>query len=346
MPEELTIDAVTEPSAPAGNQSQTEPAGNQDNRTPVSTETTPGDSTQGTTQTDAGEAAEYTEEELDSIALEQMDINRVPEDRRDVYGKVIKEKKAWQADYTRKYQEIAEFKKQQAQQLPPTKDPMERLNRAYQAGNQSEMGRVFGEYNQAISQVREAILNEKAVDPFSPRIAELEKVEFRLDKESKILQGHVYNLNQNTQFIDKLTSDSEMEILKEVPDFKKKDPEFYKFARTELELDDNIIHGMTDAVAWTQIFASRGYPNAVEMGKKVPAVIMKAISKMYDRYNVGRRIETKIKEPVPLARGGMGGGTNRQGKNADALFDTAKRTGTTEDFAAYLAASSKQKQRR
>ena len=306
MSDELHIDAGAEPSKPAGNQPQAEPVGEQGNQGIVSTETSRADSTdvsRGTTTPDEG-VLEYTPEELSKLALEQVDIARVPENARAFYEKGQKEKKELQADYTRKSQELAEMKKSQAQQLPPTKDPMERINRAYQANNEAEMGRVFGEYNQAISQINEALLNEEAKDPFSPKIVEMKKVLFRLDKESKLLQGHVYNLKQQTTFIDNLNRDSRAEIVKEVPDFEKKDPEYYRFSKAELGLDDDTIHSMTDAVAWTQVFQSRGYPNAAEMGKRIPAMIMKAVGKMYDRFNVGKEVQTKIKEPVPLARGG------------------------------------------
>ena len=215
---------------------------------------------------------------------------------------------------------------------------MERINRAYQVNNEVEIGRVFGEYNQAISQINEALLNEEAKDPYSPKISDMKKALFRLDKESKLLQGHVYNLKQQTNFIDNLNRDSRAEIVKEIPDFEKKDPEYYRFSKTVLGLDDDTIHSMTDAVAWTQVFASRGYPNAVEMGKRIPATVMKAIGKMYDRFNVGKEIVTKIKEPVPLARGGALGGGGKQGKNVASLYDQAVKTGKNEDWESYLVA--------
>ena len=95
MPDEQTIDATIEPDESAGNQPQAEPVGELGNRSRINRDFTEDstDVSRGTTKPDEG-VSEYTPEELSKLALEQIDIARVPEDRRTFVEERQKERRS------------------------------------------------------------------------------------------------------------------------------------------------------------------------------------------------------------------------------------------------------------
>lgn len=270
----------------------------------------------------------YTAEELQKLEFDQLKPDRIPPEVANIYKKFEDDKKKFQADYTRKTQELSRQREElQATNIPrpPQVNVPENVMRSYMQDPQ----RTFDITENHIRNLQRAKIQARQ--------------EGDLDKETK-LEGELLNAQDTMRDLDKLNRyygeyssyvnnalyGVNMEVRQMIPDFDKKADKLTEFTKKSLGLTQE------DVVYWSDPM------NHMHAPKGAVARLLKAIDNLYGKektFDALKGKEVKTGQKVE----GAGSGGHRVDKDAKikASYDKAKKAGTTEAWAEYFSEKDK-----
>lgn len=315
MPEELTEDAFETEPTPAADNLITEPASRPvDNQGQASDQSPQADPNAVRTTVQTEQVQYYKPEEMRSLKLEELNSAKIPPEMKPWYDsmrsaqtKSSQELAAQRKQFNEQQQQFQEWQRQsQVQQNP--------REAAYRAYLQNPQAFIDALHQQIDSLDIVDPLDEAKYQESRKTIRSLERMrdQFVL----KAQQESEYNRN-----LSSIESQTNLEILKDVPDYEKKAPKLRDFAETKLKVSKDLVNLLIDP----KVF-----------GKHTPEIV-RAINIMYDIVNVGEKIKEKDnKIPNRLESPGSGLPENKDAKMSN-ILDGLKKSNSTDNIAQVLS---------
>lgn len=312
MDKELTVDDLkSEPTVAADNLAQ-EPAGDDVDNQGKTSPTQSADPDESRTTADDGRVQFYKPEEMRELKLEELNSARIPPEMKPWYDsmraaqtKSSQELAAQRKQFQEQQQQFQEWQKQNQSQ----QDPREAAYKAYLQNPQN-----------FLDALHQQIDSLEAIDPLDE--AKYHEARKTIRSLEKMKDQFVLRAQQEAEYyrnLSRIEAQTNVEILKDVPDYEKKAPKLRKFAETELKVSSNLV----DLLLNPKIF-----------GKHTPEIV-RAVNIMYDIVNVGNKIKGKD-NPNRLEAPGSGFHENNEAK-MNVILDGLKKSTSTDNIAQVLS---------
>lgn len=224
------------------------------------------------------EVTPYTPNELQSIPLERLESNRIPEQVRPFYDKALEEKKLLQSGFTQKAQELAEYKKRMEQGNQPAT-----IEQLFDQNPIETMKRIN-------SEIASRRLAQAQTEPFSDEekslrmdLAKLENLKEELNQRAIDNQlKQIENEKVNTRF-EALITDTVSKVKNEFKDYDSRRPEIEKFAFSQGYTEQEI-GLLTDPRIVGQAMAIKNF---------------KLMNALYEKVNAGKTADSKLVQKKP-----------------------------------------------
>lgn len=246
-----------------------------------------------------GEKQYYKPEEMRSLKLEELDSSRIPLEMKPWYDSM-------RSAQTKSSQELATQRKQLEEQSRQFQD-WQRQNQVQQNPREAAYKAYLQNPQAFINALHQQIDSLDATDPLDEtKYPEARKTIRALEKmkDEFVLRGQYESeYNRNLTSIEAQTN---LDILKDVPDYEKKAPKLREFAESKLKVSNDLVNLLI---------------NPKVFGKYTPEIV-RAINIMYDIVNVEKKI--KGKEPNKIESPGSGFSENKDAKMRDVLGELKK----------------------
>lgn len=233
----------------------------------------------------------YTAEEMRSLDPTQIDTSRIPPEQQAFY-------KSMQSGWTKKFQEVADLRKQVKQiteaQVPRPRD-------VYEAFDKDPHG--------VLDTLRTEIVKKKTENPYDENIVKLENLK------DVLIERRLFNQERATQAKDRVI-DARETVKREVPEFEKKVGKLNEFA-------SNLGFSMRELAILT---------DPVRMGPMATKLTL-AINKLYDIANKDEVLKNKATRPLPTKVETAGTGEHTSKPAYKEVLRKARETG---DWTEYL----------
>ena len=268
METEVTLDQLLEEPVTGADNQKTEPVKEADNL--GKTTPTPSLDADGKVTKPIAEVVPYTSDELQSIPIERLDPNRIPEQAKPYYEAGLREKKGLQSEFTRKSMELSEMKKGNA---PRT------IEEVFYNDPSGVLGRIGDEIDQR--EIRLANL-DPMIDVEESKALRIEIARLRsLDR--NLNQRGSQMLRQAEQG-NAIITDTMAEVRTIIKDYDSKREAIEKFAVDDLGYTEQEIGVMTD-------------PRIV--GKAMAIKNFKAVNRLFEASAASKTAEKKLLKPKP-----------------------------------------------
>ena len=173
------------------------------------------------------EAVAYTDEEFEALHLNDLDESRMTPQQR----KYAQKMRDLEKGYNRKFQELAQERKQYEQARQTTQQPQQTFGDVYQAFDADPRG--------VLQNLRTILAQKKKEDPLSDDVIRLETLR------DELLERRSEQAERHTQ-INMVATSVNNEVRKAIPDFEEKADALTDFAVRELGYSIEEITYMTD----------------------------------------------------------------------------------------------------
>lgn len=216
----------------------------------------------------------YTQEELELLL--KADATTIDTSRLTNEGKLLM--KSFQRGLDGKFKEAAEEKKRVQAEAEAQQSPKLKLFKRYLADT---IG-VTKEINEEIQILEEVLPTDEKYKEARVTIAKLTS----LKDEFRDVRGKAA---EQTQSLGTIRAQAAAEVMEAIPDYEAKEPKLTEWAMSELNFTMPEIQYLSDPT---------------KVGQAMAVKFIKAVSKVYDKLNAGKKAEEKKKAPEPLNRAG------------------------------------------
>lgn len=260
----------------------------------------------------------YTQEGLKATDFEKIDSSKLPKELLPIY-------KGMQASYTKKTQELANLKREEANVLPFIQlSPLEAAYYNDESGVKRSLAERIEETQKKIYHLKQQIIDLTNQDPYNPKMFTLRDEMGSFEKELSSLEKVGKNLAEKAASVRNEIQQSR-EIAKEtinniIPDFVSKRDKISKFLISLApSLDMDALDKVTDVA------------NYSPQTREVPVLLAWLANIVYEKFGKTNKVQPpRLESP--------GTGVESRPRDNKAFFDQAKKGGTIDDWARYLKA--------